>query len=413
MTKQRFISLLLIVLSLGACSDSSRWEQTSKPDTEQTPEPDKKPDSDEDIFTPEQVEAMMKLPIKELVAELYDKNLYLGIANRADLIGELSDQIALREFSYITPTNDFKQPYIYKELGGEFRYEKCDSWIAHANEHNLTLRSHGPISPQCSSWVMDDSRTAEELTEMLETYMKALCERYANEPSLRWMDVVNETIATRDITDNLYGTSYRGDWFGPREGDEKWQNPWTIIGYDEQSDIRTPLYIDMAFKISNEYAPRIKQIINQHGDFEEPEWERMKELVKYLRANGRRVDGVGWQAHIDCGWEKIEGNLERLDNFIAWCHSNSLEFHITEMNVWILDGDVSKESEQAKTYGAVMSTMLRHVDTGVVGLNFWNVRDEDTKNYDQMGCLWRNDGTARPGYDAIKMALIEHRNSGL
>lgn len=89
----------------------------------------------------------------------------------------------------------------------------------------------------------------------------------------------------------------------------------------------------MAFEISNKYAPNVKQIINQHGDFEENVWSRMKDLVKYLRSKGRRVDGIGWQAHIDTGWEKVPGNLKRLDNFISWCHNNNLEFHITKLNI--------------------------------------------------------------------------------
>lgn len=140
-------------------------------------------------------------------------------------------------------------------------------------------------------------------------------------------------------------------------------NPWTIIGYDEESDIRVPLYIDMAFEISNKYAPNVKQIINQHGDFEENVWSRMKDLVKYLRSKGRRVDGIGWQAHIDTGWEKVPGNLKRLDNFISWCHNNNLEFHITEMNVWIKDGDISRETEQAETFAEVIDTVLKHHKT--------------------------------------------------
>lgn len=46
-----------------------------------------------------------------------------------------------------------------------------------------------------------------------------------------------------------------GDWFGPREGTDKWENPWTILGYDEESELRVPLYIDKAFEIANKYAP--------------------------------------------------------------------------------------------------------------------------------------------------------------
>ena len=36
-------------------------------------------------------------------------------------------------------------------------------------------RLHGPISPQCSKWAKDDSRTAEELKQNLFEYMTAQC----------------------------------------------------------------------------------------------------------------------------------------------------------------------------------------------------------------------------------------------
>ena len=61
-----------------------------------------------------------------------------------------------------------------------------------ANENNLMLRVHGPISPQASKWVKDDSRTKEELSLILEEFLTELCEKVNVEKSVKWMDVVNE-----------------------------------------------------------------------------------------------------------------------------------------------------------------------------------------------------------------------------
>ena len=351
--------------------------------------------------------ALMNLSYREIVEKHYAGSFYLGIANHAKLIGELSTRIADREFGYITPANDFKQSYIHPTFNS-WRWAQPDTYLEHAKKQGQVVRVHGPISPQCSKWVKEDKRTPTELKRMLEEYMTKLCVRYGNQPNVRWMDVVNETIAKENLNDPVFGSQKRGEWFAARKGTDKWENPWTIIGYDEESEIHVPLYIDMAFEVSNRYAPDVKQIINQHGNFEEEVWARMKELVEYLRAKGRRVDGIGWQAHIDTGWEKQPGNLERLDKFIGWCHENKLEFHITEMNVWIKDRDTSRESAQAETFAKVIGTVLKHHRKGVVGVSFWNVRDEDTANPDWMGCLWRNDGTERPAYNCIKEVLIEN-----
>lgn len=352
-------------------------------------------------------EALMKLSYREIVEKHYAGCFYLGVANHAKLIGELSTEIADREFGYITPANDFKQSYIHPTFNA-WRWEQPDAYLEHAKAQGQLIRVHGPISPQCSKWVREDERTPEELKQMLKEYMTKLCVRYGNQPNVRWMDVVNETIAKENLDDPVFGPQKRGEWFSARKGVEKWENPWTIIGYDEESEIRVPLYIDMAFEISNRYAPNVKQIINQHGNFEEVVWARMKKLVEYLRGKGRRVDGIGWQAHIDTGWEKQPGNLERLDKFISWCHENKLEFHITEMNVWIKDRDASREAAQAETFARVIDTVLKHRKEGVVGVSFWNVRDEDTANPEWMGCLWRNDGTERPAYHRIKEVLVEN-----
>ena len=55
---------------------------------------------------------LMRLPIKEIVANYYNGNFYIGTANHGKLIDELSGRIAAREFDYMTPANDFKQSYI-------------------------------------------------------------------------------------------------------------------------------------------------------------------------------------------------------------------------------------------------------------------------------------------------------------
>ncbi|MGL4292766.1 MAG: endo-1,4-beta-xylanase, partial [Bacteroidales bacterium] len=234
---------------------------------------------------------LKNLPLREIVNLYYPKNFYLGIANHAKLLGQLSTEIADREFSYIVPANDYKQSYIRPDFN-RWRWENSDAYLNHAKEQGQKLRLHGPISPQCSPWARDDQRTPEELSRMLDEYMTALCMRYGNEKNVFWMDVVNETICPENVKGGPgFEDRKPGEWFGPRQGTDKWENPWTILGFDEQSEIKVPVYIDRAFEISNQFAPNVKQIINQHGQFEEVVWEKMKKLVDYLRKEkGRRVD---------------------------------------------------------------------------------------------------------------------------
>lgn len=101
-----------------------------------------------------------------------------------------------REFSYITPENDFKQHGVHPSPG-RWNWKRADAWIESARENNQVIRIHGPVSPQCSKWAKEDSRTAEELLQNMEEYMTALCQRYNDEPEVIWLDVVNETIDLR------------------------------------------------------------------------------------------------------------------------------------------------------------------------------------------------------------------------
>ncbi len=361
------------------------------------------------------IRMLLNKPIKELVSlQPYAENLFIGSANHqknlaaydSDDLSQLSIDLLKYEYSYATPANDFKQSYIHPTLD-EWNWEKSDDWINYASQNNTTLRLHAPISPQCSSWVAEDDRTAEELEQMLEEYMTALCQRYNGVSGVKWLDVVNETIATKSISDDIFDDVEAGGWFGPREGTDKWQNPWVTIGSDSD-EMQTPLYIGMAFDIANQYAPDMKQIVNQHGAFEEVVWSgTMKYLINYLEDTGRRVDGVGWQAHIDSGWELIDDNLERLAEFVDWCHSRGLEFHITEMNVYIYEEPTDELYEaQAETFAAVVRTLLDRQSTGVVGINFWHVLDSDASggNY---GCIWSDDGVAKPALESIKSELVE------
>lgn len=368
----KFIQTLLIFIVIISCN-------ATEPVNSANPAPDEK-------------------PVREIVAEVFPKgNVFVGMASQYSLFGTKTIEILDQEFSYVTPANDFKQTYIHPEPG-KYAYEKSDAWVAHCRENNQVIRLHAPISPQCSPWAREDNRTAKELETNLEEYMTALCVRYNGTPGILWMDVVNETIDKAD-----------GDWFGPKEGTVIWENPWPKIGFDESNPFHPPLYIKQAFTIANKYAPNIKQIINQHGDLERHSWEKMKALVAYLRENNLRVDGLGWQAHINLGWEKIPGNIEYLAEIIQWCHANKLDFHITEFTVWLKDGNAGKLNEQAETFTSIIKTVLDNRNTGIVGVNFWQVRGSETQNKDWNGCLFDENLKPKPAYFKIKELLKSYK----
>ncbi len=332
-------------------------------------------------------------PIRELVAEAFpDGNVHIGGTTHHWRLQEKSGKIVAHEFAYLTPANAFKQTYIHPQPG-VYNYQQPDDFIKYAQANGHVMRLHAPISPQCSPWAKTDSRTAEELTANLQAYLTALYGRYAGLKNVRWLDVVNETIVPET-----------GDWMMPKRGTNSWENPWPKIGFDESHPLRPPLYIKLAFEKANKLAPHQKLIINQHGQLEPTGWETMKALVEYLRDNHLRVDGLGWQAHVTLGWEKREGNVERLGKLVRWCHENGLEFHITEFNVYLEKGDENKFAEQADTFTAITKTMLDNSHGGVVGINFWHMADHEPQKKRQ-GCLFDINHHPKPAYFKIRQLL--------
>lgn len=324
---------------------------------------------------------------RDIVADKYADSIIIGGTTGAWLLSSNTGNILDREFSYVTPENDFKQWSIHPD-NSSWSWWASDVWVDHIADNDQILRMHGPIGPQCSDWAKEDSRTAEELDTNMCVFLDSICKRYNGTPGFEYMDVVNETVVGGSWHTNKPGTG--------------WECPWYIMGLDTHD---VPIYIVNAFKICDSLAPDIKFIYNHH---EHPEntasWNLIKQTVLYLKALGLRVDGIGWQAHVDVGWE-LESRLNDLRNLIDWAHSNNLEFHVTEASVWLTDSTQEDFEAQAVTYRAILDVLLEKRFTGKVGWNIWHIDDNFGWRIDEYPSLFDTDYEAKPAYYAIQSAL--------
>lgn len=309
------------------------------------------------------------------------------------LLGSSAETVINREFQFITPANAFKQTTVHPEPG-KWNWKKADMWVDRCERRGEIMRLHACVSPQCSAWSEEDDRTPQELRQVMEAYVAGIAKRYADRKHVRWIDVVNETVTRK------------GEWFGPRPGVGKWQNPWTQIGFDESHPLKPPLYIKLAFEIADRHAPNIKLLYNQHGGMEPQAWRRVKDTIMYLKEKRVRVDGVAWQGHVDSGFEKDPDNMKRFNDLIRWAHANDLEFHVTENTVWVRgEGTDANLQAQADTYRAIVGTLLRHSANGVVTWNTWQMRDTDPKRDNLRATLFDKDGKPKPAYYAVQDEL--------
>lgn len=342
-----------------------------------------------------------KYSIKNILLENdYDlESFFVGATLNHNQLNSNIEKLFLDEFNYSTPENCAKQTQIHPEPG-IWRWSKLEDYLTFANTNDIKLRIHGPISPQASWWAKNDSRTKQELLTNLNEFFTALCIKINENSSVKWMDVVNETVTPQ------------GEWFKEKKGFKKWENPWTQIGLNEDG---IPLYIIRAFEIANEYAPNISLVYNQHGGMQPKMWKRVLETILYLREKGLRVDGLGWQAHLK-DTENIAFDLDQLNFFaslVDWCHKNNLEFHITEIDYRITNENPTTKDlqRQAVAYSNIMKVLISRRETGIITFNTWGMVDRPGKHTDSNRFLYDNSLNPKPALYALKKALIDKNTS--
>ncbi|MGB1369911.1 MAG: sulfatase-like hydrolase/transferase [Flavobacteriaceae bacterium] len=337
------------------------------------------------------------IPMKVLVNTSRDK-LSIGATLNHHELGGKKEELFLKDFNFLTPANAAKQQRIYPSPG-VWQWDRIEEFLEFSKSHNLTLRVHGPISPQASKWAKEDHRTAQELEEVMVEFMTASALRYNEEPTVKYMDVVNETI----LPD--------GSWFGPKSGTNSWENPWLTIGLDENG---FPNYIVKAFEIATKYAPNVKLVYNQNAGMQKPMWNKVKETILYLRSKGLRVDGIGWQGHLKLSRttgdfiEKTDEALIELSNLIDWAHANDLDFHVTELDYKVIDKSKLEDEfqTQAILYQKIVNVLQSKTSTGVVTLNLWDMGERFKKPNIYFQSIYDKEYNPTPAYNVIKNALI-------
>ena len=339
--------------------------------------------------------------IKDLLANNgYDANqVYVGATLNHRQLNTKVSKLFLDEFTYSTPENCAKQARIHP-MPGVWDWKQINDYLDFADKNNITLRIHGPISPQASHWAKTDSRTKEELEKNMVEYFTALCKRMNKEPSVKWMDVVNETITPEGV------------WFEEKPGVKLWENPWEQIGRDEND---VPLYISKAFEIANKYATKKSLVFNQHGGMEPKMWEKVKETIVYLKKKGYRIDGLGWQAHLRSNSPLAldKKQLEYFASLVDWAHEQGLDFHVTEIDYKIWDSVRSQTAlkEQADAYANILKVLLSKRNQGVVTYNTWGMVDGlKGKHHDMYRFIFDSNRNPKPAYFALREAILNPDN---
>jgi endo-1,4-beta-xylanase len=301
---------------------------------------------------------------------VYEDAFYIGAAINNFQIEEsdsLMASIVANEFNSITAENVMKSAVMHPTKDS-FNYDLPDKFVALGEKHKMFIHGHTLIwHSQLSPWI----RQIKDSTEMLgamESHIKAVVSRYKGR--IHSWDVVNEAL-------NEDGTLRKSVFLN-------------TVGEN---------YLAMAFKWASEIDPKADLYYNDYN-IENPEKRAGAiKLVKKIKDQGIKVDGIGIQGH----WHLNTPSLEEIEKSIIEYAALGVKVAITEFDISVLPNPedlVGAEITQnfdnserlnpytkgmpdsikvklANRYTDIFKIFLKHKDK-ISRVTFWGVNDEQS-----------------------------------
>ena len=325
---------------------------------------------------------------------LKDKFL-IGVAmNEAQITEADSSSVAIikNHFNSITAENCMKSEEL-QPMEGEFNFKLADQFVKFGEENNMYIIGHTLVwHSQAPKWFFTDATgkdvTREVLIERMKNHIFTVVGRYKGK--VKGWDVVNEAF----------------------EDDGSWRNSkfYQIIGED---------YIRLAFQFAHEADPDADLYYNDYSMSHEGRRNTVVKMVKDLKSQGVRIDGVGLQGHMDM----VFPDLDEFEKSMLAFAETGVKLMITELDVTVLPrpgidvgAEISASFEYQQKlnpyaeglpdsvsialnnrYNDIFKLFLKHSDI-LERVTLWGVYD---------GQSWRNDWPVKGRTD---YALLFDRN---
>jgi endo-1,4-beta-xylanase len=234
-----------------------------------------------------------------------------GIVRGRDSI---SRNLILQQFNSITLENSLKAEVV-NPRPGVWNFNSADAFVKFGEDNHMFIVGHTLIwHNQTPDWFFNDEtgkpKTHDAMVEFMKSYIETVAGRYKNR--INAWDVVNEVI------DN--DGSYR-------------QTTWVkSIGNGDE-------LVKLAFKFASEYAPGTELYYNDFNVWRPTKRDGIARLVRMLKKEGIRIDGVGIQGHWGLNYPKNEYIEAAIDTFA----SLGVKVMVTELDVDVLP--VTKEGQ--------------------------------------------------------------------
>jgi endo-1,4-beta-xylanase len=253
------------------------------------------------------------------------------------------NEIALSEFSMMTPENSFK-PQVIHPLKDLYLFNDADSLVEAAQNNQMIVHGHSLVMGKANpEWMQKTPEN--ERKEIMTEHVTTIVSRYKGDVA-QW-DVVNEPMSEDAI-----------DYKEGRPGLRK--HMWLDAMGEE--------YIDIAYKAARAADPNAKLYLNDFGLEKDGErWDAFLNLVKRLQSRGVPIDGVGFESHVYHS-PADDINPAVLKSHIQTLATLGLESRISEIDVL---GD--DPTFQAQQYSSVLQVCISEPTCTSYGI--WGITD--------------------------------------
>jgi len=334
-----------------------------------------------------------------LLRDSFRNNFSVGTALTGPSIdaNDLSTQIALDQFSSITPEYELKPETIQPEPG-VFNFDLGDRSVDWALENGMEVRGHALVWHE-SMPAHFAQGTRADIRARLEDYVSTVVDHFRGRVDV-W-DVVNEVISV-DIYDgsNGIGPDRRTPWF-------------EAVGNAD--------YIDWAFHAARAANPDALLFLSDY-DTENPikrGW--MVEILQRLASRSVPIDGVGHQFHLYLETDPAEAlaAIDAVDNQFMGLINHATEvdvnFYSDPGSCWqsgtncIADIGATAPADMLATQARLIRDLLDGLAlrSTMESVTFWGVRDSDSWLNESPAVrsnfplLFDRDGEPKPVFHAI------------
>ncbi len=288
----------------------------------------------------------------------------IGTATSATDLDDLSKLGANNIFSRFTAESSMKWKSIQPQYN-VFTFENADAVANHARANNMKMTGHTLLWHTANpDWLFksgtDGSVSTAVLSQRLKNHIDKMVQRYGDVVD-NW-DVVNEAISSSADVAEVYRNETESLW-------------WSYF--------KSPEFIKLAFQYAAEANAKYgRNALLFYNDYKVPDTVKLTkilQMVDYLKSNGVRIDGIGFQGH----WKLNEFPLSQIRAAFDKVIAKGLKIKISELDISIYNHytedctaplTAACEQEQAYRYQELFD-LFREYKDHIHSVTVWGLTD--------------------------------------